>query len=294
MALTDDFKTAFRRGNAVQHFIYINVGFYLLYVLTELVFWLFGHSHIADHLSMWVQLPASLSSFIYKPWTLLTALFFHKNLLHIFFNMLWLYWLGNIFNEHMGNTKSYQAYVLGGIFGGLLYIISFNVFPVFSQAVAYNHAYGASAGVLAMVVAAATLLPSYPVHLFILGEVKLSYIALFSIALDLISISGSGNAGGHIAHLGGALFGFLFVKMQYSNSHIPVYLDRLTERTLNIFKPKSTLKIHYRTQTTYMRSTFNDNPSQQDIDAVLDKISKSGYESLNQKEKEILFKASKD
>jgi membrane associated rhomboid family serine protease len=214
-------------------------------------------------------------------------MFLHDGFFHILFNMLWLFWMGNILHEYLGNKRVYQSYFLGGIFGGLIYMLAYNVFPAFNEAKHVSYALGASAGVLSVVVSAATLLPDYQIRLLFFGDVKLKWIALISVVLDLISIP-NGNAGGHIAHLGGALFGFLFIKYLYTNTVFDKYIDKIG----NLFSRKSKLKVHYK--TTQNGNNVNIKVSQQEVDLILDKISKSGYESLSKREKEILFKASKD
>ncbi len=228
---------------------------------------------------------------MFQPWSILTYMFLHDGFMHILFNMLWLYWVGSLLQEYLGNTKTYEAYFLGGISGGLLYLLAYNLLPVFSANVSYSFALGASAGVLAVVCAAATLLPDYNFQLLFFGNVKLKYIALISVLLDLISIP-QGNAGGHIAHLGGALFGYLFIKLIYANNNLSYRLDALFDGFLNLFSSKPKIKIQHK--TTFMKTATNAKPSQADVDVILDKISKSGYESLSQTEKETLFKASKD
>jgi hypothetical protein len=179
--------------------------------------------------------------------------------------MLWLYWLGNLFQQYLGNVKTFQAYVLGGIFGGLIYMLAYNIFPAFTNQVPLSFALGASAGVLSIVVASATLLPEYSIQLLIIGQVRLKYIALFSVILDLISIP-NGNAGGHIAHVGGAAFGYLFIKLIYSQSAIPNFLDKVFGGVGNWFKPSSTLKVRHKSKGT---ANFNNTkPNQQEIDFI--------------------------
>jgi membrane associated rhomboid family serine protease len=212
-------------------------------------------------------------------------MFLHDGFFHLLFNMLWLYWIGQIMHEYLGNRKIYEAFFAGGVAGALTFIISYNVFPVFQHVRDVQFAVGASAGVLAVVVATATLLPEYGIQLLFFGNVKLKYIALITIVLDLISIP-QGNQGGHIAHLGGALFGFIYIKYIYK------YGNLIPDSWLNVFQRKNKIKIYHR--TTYMKVQSDDKPTQQEIDAVLDKISRSGYDSLSKREKEILFKASKD
>ena len=163
-------------------------------------------------------------------------------------------------------------------------MLCYNIFPAFSSSVETNFALGASAGVLSIVVATATLLPEYPIQLFLFGSVRLKWLALVSVMLDLIQIP-SGNAGGHFAHIGGAIFGFLYIKYIYGKIGLPAWVG-------NIFSNKPKMKVHYASQQK--NTTAKNEPSQEDIDMILDKISKSGYDSLSKKEKELLFKASKE
>lgn len=290
MDVFNDFRFRYRQGNAIVQMILINVAVFVLFATVGVVLFLFGQSAALDGVRKALMLPANLHSLLTQPWSLLSYMFLHEGLLHLIFNMLWLYWFGNLFQQYMGNSKAWQAYMLGGIFGGLLYILSFNLFPVFAEQVHYAYALGASAGVLSLVFAAATLLPEYEVFLFLVGPVKIKYIALVTVFLDLLSIP-SGNAGGHIAHLGGALFGFLFVKLIYSNSSIPAFLDKVFGKAEKGSgrKESSRLKVHYRAS-----GESSSKPAQEEIDSLLDKISRKGYSSLSKKEKEILFRAGKD
>lgn len=290
MDVLGELKYKFKQGNAVVQIILVNVLAYLFFALLYLVFFLFNQSAVLGAFLKWLMLPAAPENLMYQPWSILTYMFLHEGFLHILFNMLWLYWLGNLFQQYLGNVKTFQAYILGGIFGGLVYIASYNIFPAFSNQVPISFALGASAGVLSIVVATATLLPEYSIQLFIFGSVRLKYIALISVLLDLISIP-NGNAGGHIAHVGGAAFGYLFIKFIYSQSKLPNTLDSIFSGIGNWFKPKPKMQIKHKQKTTTFYT--GNKPNQQEIDAILDKISKNGYESLSQKEKEILFKASK-
>jgi membrane associated rhomboid family serine protease len=289
--MLEELKFKFRQGNAVVQIVLINVAVFLIFAGLGVLFFLFNKSGISEYMIQHLMLPASGKNFIMQPWSIISYMFLHNGFLHLLFNMLWLYWFGNLFQQYLGNSKTYQAYFLGGIFGGLIYMLAFNIFPAFSNEVSFSYALGASAGVLSIVVATATLLPDYQVLLFLFGSVKLKYIALVSVLLDLISIP-NGNAGGHIAHLGGAAFGFIFIKLIYSQSIIPTQIDSVFNGIAKAFSPKSNIKIHHKGSNIRVEGT--ENPSQKEIDTVLDKISKKGYESLSKKEKEILFKASKD
>jgi membrane associated rhomboid family serine protease len=273
--------------NSVRRIITINVLVFLVIAVIDALSFLLNTGFSSVFFTKYLTLPASLSAFIYRPWSIVTYMFLHSGFLHILFNMLWLYWMGNLLYEYLGNKRVYQAYFLGGIFGGFVYMLAYNVFPAFSEVKDVAYALGASAGVLSIVVAAATLLPNYEVQLLFFGFVKLKWIALVSVILDLISIP-NGNAGGHIAHLGGALFGFLFIKQLRNNT----ILDKVSDSLKKVIRPKSKLKVHYK--TTYMKTETDAKPSQNEVDAILDKISRSGYDSLTKREKEILFKASKD
>ncbi|MDP3928879.1 MAG: rhomboid family intramembrane serine protease [Bacteroidota bacterium] len=291
MDLHKELKYKFKQGNAVVQIILINVLVYLGFSLVSLFFFLFNQTNVLASFMKWLMLPAAFQNFMWQPWSIFSYMFLHEGFFHLLFNMLWLYWLGNLFQQYLGNTKTFQAYILGGVFGGLIYMLAYNIFPAFSNQVYSSFALGASAGVLSLVVAAATLLPEYSIQLLIIGQVRLKYIALFSVLLDLISIP-NGNAGGHIAHVGGAAFGYLFIKLIYSQSNIPGALDSIFNGIGSWFKPKPNLHIHHKNKSAKATAS-NTKPNQQEIDAILDKISKKGYESLSQKEKEILFKASK-
>ncbi|MBP9185942.1 MAG: rhomboid family intramembrane serine protease [Bacteroidia bacterium] len=286
MNLFEEIKHNYLQSNqAVKRIIAINVAVFLVLAILNVFAFLFNSSFSTTIINSYFTLPASLASFLYRPWSIVTYMFLHSGFLHILFNMLWLYWMGNLLQEYLGNKRVYQAYFIGGVFGGLVYMLAYNVFPAFTAVKDVSYALGASAGVLSVVVAAATLLPNFEIRLMFLGSIKLKWIALVSVGLDLISIP-NGNAGGHIAHLGGALFGYLFIKHLYTNS----VFDRLFSVIGNLFSKKSKLKVHYKTNNNTNKPKSAQ--TQIDVDEILDKISKSGYESLSKREKEILFKAS--
>ena len=285
MNLIDELKYTFNKNNnAIRKIILVNVGVFVFTAVVN-VFMFFagiGSDTLQPALRSFM-LPAHLGTLLMQPWSLVTYMFLHDGFFHLLFNMLWLFWLGNLLHEYVGNRKVYEAYFGGGIMGALLFLICLNVFPVFSSSVQTSYALGASAGVLGVVVAAATLLPEYPIQLMLFGMVRLKYIALVTVLLDIVSIP-AGNPGGHIAHLGGALFGFLYIKYLYQDKHlVPAFIR-------NLFRKKSALNVHYRSATP--RSETSEKPSQEEVDRILDKISKSGYDSLSKREKEQLFKAS--
>ncbi len=290
MSIVEEIKFRFYNGNAIIRIILINVLVFVTMAIFQLFTFLFQVSFGAN-LVNWFSLPASFSRLLFQPWSIITYMFLHSGLFHLIFNMLWLYWIGQLFQQYLGNTKTYQAYFLGGIFGGLVYMIAYNVFPAFSNRVMFELALGASAGVLSIVFATATLLPNYSISLLFIGSIKLKYIALITVVIDLISIP-QGNAGGHIAHLGGAAFGYLFIKLIYNKTQVPNTLDKIFEFFLNGLKREPKLRIHHKSNSRVTGSEGG-KPSQAEVDAILDKIIKGGYESLSKKEKEILFKAGK-
>ena len=279
MNLIDNIRYNYLQStHAVTRIITVNVAVFLLISLLQLAAFLLQINLGVDTIQSYLTLPANFTAFMYKPWSIVTYMFLHSGPLHLVFKMLWLYWMGNILQEYLGNKHVYTAYFLGGITGGFIFMLAYNIFPAF-EAVRFDaSAVGASAGVLSIVVAVATLLPNYQIQLMFIGVVKLKWMALVLLLLDLISIA-QNNPGGHIAHLGGALFGFLYIKQIYNTT----FIDRL----VSVFKPKSKLKIHHKA------GGKNAQPSEQEIDKILDKISKSGYDSLTKTEREILYKASK-
>ncbi|MHB1279361.1 MAG: rhomboid family intramembrane serine protease [Bacteroidia bacterium] len=293
--LLDEIKSSFHKGNSmVRKLILINIGVYLaVNVVIVGAYLLTGNGTNADLIIHWIYMPADPMKFLFRPWTIFTYMFVHQEILHILFNMLWLYFLGSIFQEYLGNKKLLKAYIYGGLSGGAIYFLGMNIFPVLRESGFYpNPLHGASAGVMAIIVGIATLLPNYQIRFFFF-DLKLKYIAAFMITLSFIDMYSS-NPGGNLAHLGGAITGFLYIR------HISkrTILDRIEESVGSIWKKvtgknRDEKKI-YHTYTTHMRVQNNRRPDQDEIDAILDKISKSGYDSLSHSERETLFKASKD
>lgn len=289
-SILNDIKQSFKDGSVLTKIIYINLGvFILVNLLGSLAFLL--ASNPPDIIN-WIAVPAYLPTLILKPWTLFSYMFVHQGFMHLLMNLIWLYFGGRIFQDLMGSQRLLSTYILGGLSGALLYIFSYNVLPVFSDVLPIARAMGASASVLAIIVAIATKVPNYSVHLIFIGPVKLKYIALFSVILDLISLN-DGNAGGHIAHLGGAIFGFLYIRNMEKGRDWSVWFYKWVNTFKSIFKStnKSKVKVVYRSNGS-TKSSVQNKADQEIIDVILDKISKSGYDSLTLKEKDILFKAS--
>ncbi|MEJ6981847.1 rhomboid family intramembrane serine protease [Pedobacter sp. P351] len=268
----------FYSGSRLFLFIGINVLVFLVLGLLRLE-WLFTKSYsITEWLSLQLSVPAYYGKLLYKPWTVVTYMFTHVQLFHFIFNMLVLYWFGKIFEDFLNKKQFTFTYLAGGIFGALLFIAFYTIFPAFEQDKYNSILLGASGSVMAIVVATATLLPDYSLRLLLFGDVRLKYLALAYVLIDIIGMSGL-NAGGSIAHLGGALLGFVFIKqLQAGNDWSKIFQRR---RKLKIVKPSHTSSVN----TSRV-------PEQELIDEILDKISQSGYDSLTKQEKEQLFKAS--
>ncbi|PAW92245.1 rhomboid family intramembrane serine protease [Mucilaginibacter sp. MD40] len=244
----------------------------------------FGNSAILNFAGQYLVLPASLSALVHRFWTPITYMFMHAGFFHILFNMLWLYWMGQIFEEYLGHKRTIGLYLLGGLAGGILFVAAYNLIPAFTHVDAASSAtiVGASASVMAIIIATATLLPNYTIQLFLLGPVKLKWVAVFYVVIDFIGIAGA-NAGGEIAHLGGALMGFIYIKqLQRGND----WIGGISK----LFAPKPKLKV---VSTNYSVRKAAGVPHQDEIDRILDKISATGYDSLSKQEKESLDSLSK-
>lgn len=278
-------------GNVVKKIIFINAVVFIVTSLAHVLFWLAGVNREAIQEALhWISVPLQARQLLYQPWSIFTYMFLHQQLLHIIFNMLVLFWFGGIFAEFNNGRRTWGFYLLGGLFGAVLAMSAYEFIPAIRGSVYQPFMLGASASIMALVVGAATQLPNYQLNLLLFGPVKLKYLALFYVIVDLISLPDA-NPAGHTSHLGGALLGFVLMRQLQRGNDIVLLIDEKLNKFVRIFRPKPKLKVVHR--TTYMK-TGPDVPSQEQIDAILDKISQSGYESLSEKEKAILFKASKN
>ena len=238
-------------------------------------------------------LPIHIEELVWKPWTLLTYGFLHDGFWHILFNMIFLYIFGNILEEYLGSKKILTVFFAGIIISAIAETIAFQILRFTIHSYPDGHTIGASGAVMAIMAAAATLLPEYSLRVIIF-DIRLKYILLFYFLIDLFSLTSGENWGGHIAHLSGAIFGYLYIRDIYRKSVV----DNFIENISNLFKPKPKMKVTYRKDTfkstTTEKSRRNQKPNQQEIDDILDKISQSGYDSLTKNEKELLFAASND
>ncbi|MDD4637268.1 MAG: rhomboid family intramembrane serine protease [Bacteroidales bacterium] len=285
----------FKNGTTLMRLIYINVGVFLITRLTVVLLRLFN---IDSSFLINLELPASVLSFLTHPWTLFTYMFLHEEIMHLFFNMLWFYWFGKLFLQFFNQKQLTVLYLFGGISGGLLYVLAYNLFPFFDGYEAHSYLIGASAAILAIVIGVASYAPTTKLNLMFIGEVSLRTIAIVTVLIDLLSIT-SENAGGHWAHLGGILIGFVYGSMMKNGYDLTRFFVQRFESVLSFFsrsrdrKPK--MKVTY--QDVRRESDWDYNARKQneekDIDLILDKIKKSGYESLSADEKKRLFDSSK-
>ena len=278
--------------------ILVNLGMFLLVLLLKIVSYLFNYDVVGGFIT-WTALPSDLVTLATRPWTLVTYMFLHESFFHILFNMLWLYFAGKLFLEYFGERTLLSTYLIGGLLGGLLYVISYNVFPIFQEqgVVDISNNRGASAGVMAVVIAIAAYNPKFPVNLFFVLRVPIWVVGALALLADLIYLGEGNNAGGHIAHLGGAAFGFLLAKNYQNGNNISEGFSQFLDQIFDWFKPKPKVRKVYANKTGRTRKKSNQNNdtySQQRIDEILDKISRSGYDSLTKEEKDYLFKIGKD
>jgi membrane associated rhomboid family serine protease len=289
MGIWDEIKESFKEGSALTRLIYINLGVFLVFRILNVFFFLSGTPFpFMD----WLALPADFSALASRPWTLITYMFLHFDFLHILFNLLWLYWMGQIFLSYFDQGKLVTIYLLGGIFGGLFYVAGYNLFPVFSQIVTDSRLLGASASVIAIVTALAVHAPNHTLHLMFIGPVKMKYIALFSVLMYVIGISSS-NAGGNLAHLGGAFWGVIYVLQLRHGIDLGKGINGLFSGLKKTFSPKPKVKVSYRKPVDDIEYNRQKNQDQKRMNEILEKISKSGYDSLSKEEKEILFRMGK-
>ncbi|KKB55197.1 hypothetical protein HMPREF1536_02654 [Parabacteroides gordonii MS-1 = DSM 23371] len=283
-------KNTFRAGNILAKLIYINVGLFILIRLMGVIFLLFNIPGIS--FLQYLQMPSSPELLLYRPWTVITYMFTHFDFLHILFNMLWLYWFGGLFLSFFSERQLGGLYLLGGIAGAVLFMLAYNIFPYFQTVASSSYLMGASASVMAIVFAVSFYRKDLEINLFLIGRVKLIYLALFTFVIDLLAIT-SDNAGGHIAHIGGALFGIWFAMRIKKGKDLTAPMNRLLDWVVNLGKRKPKMKVTYKRAETDYEYNARKNRESADLDAILDKLKRSGYESLSADEKRQLFDASK-
>ena len=288
----------YRGSDVVGKFIFVNVALYVLLLFIGVFSVLFNAGSLSADVLSFVELPASLGELALRPWTVFTYMFIHAGLWHILWNMLALYFFGRIFLNFYSVRHFVGIYILGGLFGALFFVLAYNLFPYFGPYLPFSRLVGASAAVLAVVVAAAVRSPQYRINLMFVGSVKLSTFALVVVAMSFLMLSG-GNAGGNFAHLGGAFAGWLVADMLNKGRDLTQVvngpIDWVSSLIVRLRTPRKK-----KTKFTYTRGgrsadydyNARKKADEAEVDRILEKVKKGGYASLSEEEKKRLFEAS--
>jgi membrane associated rhomboid family serine protease len=292
----DNLKNAFnRRDNSLYKLMAINLIAFFILLISRVILTLSGFGAVYKEGLKWIMMPASLSTLVQQPWSIFTYFFLHEGLFHILSNLLFLYYFGLLVHQYLGSRKLTNLYILGGVFGAGFYVLMYNIAPYFSGAVDTSFMLGASAGVFAVVVGAATLAPQTTFVLLLFGPVKIVYIAAFYVLLSFANSIGE-NAGGEIAHLGGAMlgFGYIFLLRKGWDLGIPIQNVGLFFENLGTRRaPKVSYRRSSSTKPTGTNPANKETLTQEEVDKILDKIADKGYEGLTKEEKRKLFEYSK-
>jgi membrane associated rhomboid family serine protease len=300
MSIPDEIKSSFRHGTVLTRLMYVNGAVFLLIKIIEVIGVLTASPGLATAVISNLAVPASVSALALKPWTPVTYMFTHQGFIHLLFNLLFLWWFGKIFLAYLDQRKLLSLYILGGLSGALFYIAVFNIFPAFAGTVNVSIALGASASVMALVIGTAVYLPDLELHIFLLGRIRLKYLALATFFITSV-FDFSVNTGGKISHIGGALMGLAYGYGLKNGKDIGAWLNTIIDFFVTLFRPGKKLKVKYKkagatfdarqTKTDYDYNSMKVE-RQQTIDRILEKISKGGYDSLTREEKAILFSES--
>jgi len=292
----DNLKNAFnRRDNSLYKLMAINLIAFFILLISRVVLTLSGFGAVYKEGLKWIMMPASLPTLAKQPWSIFTYFFLHEGLFHILSNLLFLYYFGLLIHQYLGSRKLTNLYILGGVFGAGFYVLMYNIAPYFSGAVDTSFMLGASAGVFAVVVGAATLTPQTTFVLLLFGPVKIVYIAAFYVLLSFANSIGE-NAGGEIAHLGGAMlgYGYIVALKRGWDLGIPIQKVGLFFENLGTRRaPKVSYRRTSSTKSTGTNPANKETLSQEEVDKILDKIADKGYEGLTKEEKRKLFEYSK-
>ncbi|AGA77057.1 rhomboid family protein [Echinicola vietnamensis] len=295
-------KNAFNhKDNSLYKLLAINLLVFLVFLVLRVFLTISGEGALYQQLLSYFMMPAEVSRIITQPWSIFTYMFMHEGIFHILFNMLFLYWFGLLVQEYLGSRKLANLYILGGLAGAVLYVIMYNVAPYFIEQRDAALMLGASAGVYAIVVGAATLTPDTTFHLLLLGPVKIKYIAIFYVVIAFANSTGA-NAGGELAHLGGAAIGYLYITMLRKGTDLGTPVQAVGRFFENVFAGRPNVKVTYRKKNppykseplreTDTKTSKKEGTTQEEIDKILDKIADKGYDSLSKEEKRKLFEYS--
>ncbi|MFT7230320.1 MAG: membrane associated rhomboid family serine protease [Bacteroidia bacterium] len=270
-------------GSAIRQIIIVNLGVFVFTIFVGIIAKLSGFE--SGELLQYFYIPSNLGVLLIRPWSIVTNIFFHSGFWHILGNMVLLYFIGRILEGFMDAKNVWKIFLYGGLAGAALFVISYNVFPIFDEVKQYKKLLGASGGVTAILVATGLYLPRYQIRPFGLFNVEMRWVALLFVFRDLYLFPVSDNTGGLFAHIGGAIFGMLFILNLQGQIEFPTF-------TFDSIKTKKMKAVVDERKVQDKRVFKKYQPNQDEIDAILDKISQSGYDSLSKTEKDILFKAS--
>jgi membrane associated rhomboid family serine protease len=294
MSIWNEIKATFRYGSTLTRLLYINGALFLVVKVLEMIAVLASQPLLAEVAIRYLAVPASLSDLAAKFWTPITYMFLHQGFIHFIFNLLWLYWFGRIFLQYLDQRKLVAVYLLGGLSGAAFFVAFYNIFPAFSNEVHVTLTLGASASVMAIVVAVAAWVPDHELHLLLLGRIRIKYIALGVFLITTI-FDFSENTGGKVAHMGGAIFGLIYSYSLKGGIDAGRFINVIIDTVVTLFKPRSKMRVTYRNakppkdDLEYNRMKAE---QQAEIDRILEKISRGGYDSLTSEEKKRLFSAS--
>ncbi len=300
-SILSDIRREFSFGNVVTRLVIINVMVFIAINIIRLFFYLGNAGEIPSlyyDIVHFFSVSSDIMHNLTHPWVFVTSIFFHTNFWHLLWNMLFLYWFGRIVGDLLGDRKVLPIYLLGGMVGCFVFWLSAQLLPYMHGQTGY--ALGASAGVMAIVVTSGMIAPDYIMRLILLGDVKLKYIVMVLVLLDLFAIAGDSNTGGHFAHLGGVVMGWLFVSQLRAGNDWSDGINNLLEKMVNFFSgakvPVNTTReakiIVKRSYKKTEPKAYTDDEIQERVDAILEKIKKEGYHSLTNEEKDFLNNAS--
>ena len=293
MSLIEDLKFQYKIGGISIRLIFWNI---LLFAVPEVLFSVAKLFNIhVDYLS-YVSLSTNLADLAWKPWSILSYAFFHFGIIHLIFNMLMLHFTSRLFLTFFTQKQLFGLYLLSAVFAGLVFLLGYQYFPMLSNVT--TSMVGASAAIMALLLATTTYQPFMEIRLMLFGKVKLWQITLLLLFVDLIQLP-MNNTGGHIAHLSGAFFGYIYIKLLQNGTDLSKAVNITLDFFASFFGRKQSTpfkKVHVNVKKPAVRRESKivaKDKTQQQLDEILDKISKSGYDSLTAEEKEFLFKAGK-
>lgn len=306
-SIWSDIKRQFNYGNTLTRIILVNIAVFVCAVLLRLVMMPIGDGGGFQRFMRYFEVGADWQHNLFFPWVFITHMFLHTDFWHILWNMLMLHWFGRIVGDLLGDRRILPIYLLGGLAGGLSYFIMANVPTPWDFG---SHALGASAALMAILVVAGKTAPDYNISLILIGDVKLKFIVAVLFLLDLIALSNNNNSGGSFGHLGGGLMGYVIAAQLQRGNDLTAPVNRLIERLSSFFsnlfsKRRPSPRVAYRhvdvkrsqsspsAAAPRRSASREDRIPQEKLDAILDKIKQTGYESLSADEKEFLFNASK-